>query len=198
MHTAAKLALVLLAVAAVPAAGSAQYTDEDLTAIYDPAPRSTRVSVPLKRVARPSSTPTMNLYFETSHPDTVPARPMEMFELSLGAIIRHGQAPRFAGVDEGTLLVDDSVEIHLEGSYSAGQWMETVALPVSHSQALRLAAARSVQGRIGGWEFRLAPAEIARIGRLLAYARLDPAAPKPTRYTVIPPSEMSGVGRTTP
>jgi hypothetical protein len=197
MHTAAKLALVFLAVAAVPAPGAAQGPD-DLTAIYDPAVRHSRVSVALRRVARTPSNPRMDLYFETSHLDTVPARPVEMFELSLGAVITHGQAPRFTGVDEGTLLVDDSVEIRLEGEYRAGQWMETVALPVSHPQALRLAAARTVHGRIGGWEFRLAPAEIARIGRLLAYARLDPAAPKPVRYTVIPPGEMSGVGRATP
>jgi hypothetical protein len=189
MRIAAKLALVLLA-AATPTAGAAQRGApiDYLYATYDPAPRTTDVSVILKDGK--NSTP--GLRFLTSHPDSLPSRPMEQFQLTLAAGLRTPEPPRFAGVREATLLVDDSVEIRLEGEHRPGRWTETVTFPVSLSQALRLGAARSVEGRIGSWEFQLAPWEIARIGRLLAFARLDRDAPEPFRVTVLPPGEFSG------
>jgi hypothetical protein len=192
MHTSAKLALVLLA-AAAPAAAQSSDAVNDLTAIYDPTPRITKVSTTVREEPRTSSRPSLDLSFRTSHPDTVPARPLEVFELSLYASLRDSGAVHFSGVEKATLLVDDSVEILLKGEYRARPWTESVAFPVSLSQALKLSRARSVRGRIGVWEFDLAPEEIARIGRLVAYARLDPGAPVPDRWTVSP-GEFGGQG----
>ncbi|MFL5540630.1 MAG: hypothetical protein ACJ8J0_16690 [Longimicrobiaceae bacterium] len=95
------------------------------------------------------------------------------------------------------MLVDDPVRIRLEGEHRPGPWSAVVTFQVSQGQALRLGAAHSVQARIGPWEFRLSPGEIVRIGRLLAFARLDPAAPVPIRYTLAPPG-MSGTWRPDP
>ncbi|HEY0025097.1 MAG TPA: hypothetical protein VGB24_19440 [Longimicrobium sp.] len=194
MYTAAKLALVLLA-AAAPVAAAAQGSNpaDDLRAIYDPTARVTSVSTSLRKETGTSSRPPLYLSFQTTHPDTIPSRPLEVFELFLSVAVAKAHGHHFTGVDEATLLVDDSVEIALQGEHRAAEWTERIVFPVSLSQALKLSTARSVHGRIGSWEFDLTPGEIARIGRLVAYARLDPGAPVPDRWTVTP-GEFSGQG----
>ncbi|HZG44431.1 MAG TPA: hypothetical protein VEY93_15880, partial [Longimicrobium sp.] len=179
--------------AAPAAAQSRNPAANDLTAIYDPTPRITKMSTTVREEPRTSSRPSLDLAFRTSHPDTVPSRPLEVFELSLYASLRDSGAVHFAGVDKATLLVDDSVQITLRGEYRARPWTERVSFPVSLGQALKLSRARSVRGRIGSWVFDLAPEEIARIGRLVAYARLEPGAPVPDRWTVSP-DEFGGQG----
>lgn len=179
MHTAARLALVLLA-AAVPTAGAAQPHPLEMTAIYDPPRGESRVSVTVTSGAG------MDLYFFTTHPDSVPAGPMERFQLVVRASRQYFASPRFTGVDEATLVLDDSVEIGLEGAYRLSAGAEVVTLEVSLDQARALGAARSVLARVGPWEVRLGTDEIARIGRLLAFARRDPDAPVPYRFTRAP------------
>ncbi len=194
MHAFTKLALILLT-AAAPVAAAAQSSNpaDALTAIYDPTPRVTSVSTSLRNQTGTSSRPPLYLSFRTTHPDTVPSRPLEVFELSLSVAVAEAHGHHFTGVDEATLLVDDSVKIALKGKHSAAAWTERIVFPVSLSQALTLSRARSVHGRIGAWVFDLAPGEIARIGRLVAYARLDPGAPVPDRWTMSP-DEFSGQG----
>jgi hypothetical protein len=118
---------------------------------------------------------------------------VEVFELSLSVVVAEAHGHHFTGVDEATLLVDGSVRIALQGERRAAEWTEQIVFPVSLSQALKLSTARSVHGRIGSWEFDLAPGEIARIGRLVAYARLAPGAPVPDRWTASP-DQFGGQG----
>lgn len=198
MRTTARLALALL-LAAAPAAGTAQRGDADerIVVIYHPEQRLSRVTATVRKQWRTPAFPVMELALRTSHPDTIPSRPIEQFQLTLSAGV--GDAPpRFAGVGEATFLLDDSVEIRLvEGKHSI-PFFETLTFPVSLEQATKLGTARSVQGRIGPWEFRLTPGEIARISRLLAYARLRPVAPVPLRATQVSPGVLRRTGPSAP
>ncbi|HEY0036934.1 MAG TPA: hypothetical protein VGB66_09630 [Longimicrobium sp.] len=195
MHICAKFAVVVLT-AAAPFSAAAQSSNpaNDLRAIYDPTPRVTSVSTSLRRERGASARAPLYLDFRTTHPDTVPSRPLEVFELSLTVAVAEANGHHFTGVGEATLLVDDSVKIALKGEHRAAEWTERIVFPVSLSQALKLSKARSVHGRIGAWEFDLTPGEIARIGRLVAYARLEPGAPVPDRW-IVSPDEFSGTGR---
>ncbi|HEY7767194.1 hypothetical protein [Longimicrobium sp.] len=195
MHICAKLAVVVLT-AAAPFSAAAQSSNpaNDLTAIYDPTPRVTSVSTSLRRERGASARAQLHLDFRTTHPDTVPSRPLEVFELSATVAVAEANGHYFTGVGEATLLVDGSVTIALKGERRAAEWTERIVFPVSLDQALKLRGARRVHGRIGAWEFDLTPAEIARIGRLVAYARLEPGAPVPDRWTMSP-DEFGGTGR---